>query len=254
MSIQQLFFAGGKLNEATGGTITYDGDYQIHTFTTAGTFTVTRADVPSTPVSVLLVGGGQAGQDGSSNGFSTVGGFGAQGGNGGEIVQTTLQLSTFTLNVGYGMTIAAGQPTSGASGLSTSFLSYTARGGQYATIGANAGAGAPRGGSGGSGTSGTNSSISGSAYVYGSGGGGSATGATWPDTTSYSGGTAGTGAGNGGNSGQPGGNGVNGTNYGAGGGGGAGANGTGNGTNFAGGIGGDGAPGVLIIRFQYKNL
>ena len=41
---------------ATGGTITYDGNYTVHTFTTSGTFTVTSGGL----VDILLVGGGGA--------------------------------------------------------------------------------------------------------------------------------------------------------------------------------------------------
>ncbi len=68
MSIQQLVMAvGGRINDATGGTITYNGDYQIHTFTSSGTFTVTRAGLSSTVVDVLVA----AGMDGLNPWLST---------------------------------------------------------------------------------------------------------------------------------------------------------------------------------------
>ena len=49
--------AGGAFVAATGGTVTTDGDYKIHTFTTSGTFTVTSGG----DVSALVVGGGGGG-------------------------------------------------------------------------------------------------------------------------------------------------------------------------------------------------
>ena len=48
--------ASGDYVVATGGTITYDGNFKIHTFTTDGAFEVTKGG----DVSVLIVGGGQA--------------------------------------------------------------------------------------------------------------------------------------------------------------------------------------------------
>ena len=52
--------------QATGGTITYDGRYKIHTFTSNGTFTITQAS--TRPIHYLNVGGGGGGAlgDGSS--------------------------------------------------------------------------------------------------------------------------------------------------------------------------------------------
>jgi len=55
--------------KATGGTITYDGDYTIHTFTSNGTFTVTSAG----DVEYLVVAGGGGG------GYNVGGGGGAGG-------------------------------------------------------------------------------------------------------------------------------------------------------------------------------
>src|SRR5210317_1256324 len=66
--------AGEKFVQATGGTITQDGDYQVHTFTSPGTFDVTQlADEPANnEVSYLVVAGG----GGSGNfGGGGAGGF-----------------------------------------------------------------------------------------------------------------------------------------------------------------------------------
>jgi hypothetical protein len=61
---------------ATGGTITCDGDYKIHTFTGPGTFTVTNAGTPagSNSVEYLVVAGGGAG--GGCSGGGAGGGAG----------------------------------------------------------------------------------------------------------------------------------------------------------------------------------
>src|SRR3990167_5617139 len=62
--------AGGSFIVATGGTITTDGDYKVHTFTTSGTFEVTAN---SGNVWYVVVAGGGGGGVG-------VGGGGGAGG------------------------------------------------------------------------------------------------------------------------------------------------------------------------------
>ena len=52
-------FTGVVFGVATGGTITTDGDYKVHKFTSSGTFEVTT--VPSAGVEYLVVGGGGGG-------------------------------------------------------------------------------------------------------------------------------------------------------------------------------------------------
>ena len=65
-------FVGVVYPVATGGTITTDGDYKVHTFNSSGTFTVTTAG--TTGVEYLVVGGG-----GGEKGSGQKGG-GAKGG------------------------------------------------------------------------------------------------------------------------------------------------------------------------------
>jgi hypothetical protein len=255
MSIQQLFFAGGKLNNATGGTITYDGDYQIHTFSSDGTFTVTAAPVSSTPVQLLIVAGGGCGRNGDDN-SNSVAGNGGDGGTGGEVlVNSSLTLASFTLNNGYAITVGAGNSSSGQSGDNSSLVygsgtTLTAYGGYL------------YGGSGGTqsniagtnGSSGTTSSISGTAAIYGSSGGGGGSGNNGGGIGS--GGIGGLNAGNGGQGGDydtNGGDGDAATGYGSGGGGGGGAGYSGSGYN-TGGAGNAGYGGVVVIRFKYRNL
>ena len=60
---------------ATGGTITTDGNYTVHTFTSSGTFTVTSG---SGNVEYLVVGGGGGGGTGSAGGGGGAGEVRAQ--------------------------------------------------------------------------------------------------------------------------------------------------------------------------------
>jgi hypothetical protein len=66
---------------ATGGTITCDGDYKIHTFTGPGTFTVTNiaTDPANNVVDYLVVAGGGGGGSNTSGSAITGGGGGAGG-------------------------------------------------------------------------------------------------------------------------------------------------------------------------------
>ncbi len=101
---------------ATGGTITYDGDYIIHTFTESGTFTINFA----TNVEVMVVaGGGGGGSDNYESGRGA-GGGGAGGyiynasssasGNGGEGTANSITGSLVTYAGGGG---GVGQGTQG---------------------------------------------------------------------------------------------------------------------------------------------
>ena len=60
---------------ATGGTITTDGDFKVHTFTGNGTFAVTCAGNPAgaTTADWLIVAGGGSGAAGSPSGFTNGG-------------------------------------------------------------------------------------------------------------------------------------------------------------------------------------
>jgi hypothetical protein len=61
---------------ATGGTITCDGDFKVHTFTGPGTFTVTNVGPGSSTVDYLVVAGGGGGGAGISAGPGGGGGAG----------------------------------------------------------------------------------------------------------------------------------------------------------------------------------
>ena len=72
-SVKAFGFTGGPakgLINATGGTITCDGDYRIHTFTGPGTFCVACicacVPAPTRKVDYLILGGGGAGGRGAA--------------------------------------------------------------------------------------------------------------------------------------------------------------------------------------------
>ena len=277
---------------ATGGIITYDGNYKIHTFTTSGTFQVTSG---SGNVWDLIVAGGGGGGlgGGGAGGLIDLGGY-----------SVGVTVGSYSVTVGAGgagvISNSGGSvTTSQTQGGNSSFNGYTAIGGGsggFAPLANNNSAGGSGGSGGGGGTDvggGNQGAAGGStsgqghnggtgAYsansAYGKGGGGGA-GAVGTSVTSHNGGAGGVGqtstisggatyyAGGGGGGSE------NGSGYtgGAGGlgGGGAGASyGTNTGTsgtaNTGGGgggtysynsaTGGAGGSGVVIIRYQYTSI
>jgi hypothetical protein len=140
---------------ATGGTITTDGDYKVHSFTTSSQFVVTTVgDVGTVDYLVIAGGGGGSGSNGNLN----HGG----GGAGGYRTATGFSVSATS----YSITVGGGgsQATNGANSVFSSITS-TAGGGATQGNGANG----KSGGSGGGGTYHTTGS-------YGSGGSGNAGG------------------------------------------------------------------------------
>lgn len=265
---------------ATGGTITTDGNYKVHTFTSSGDFEITAG---SGDVEYLIVAGGGGG--GSRSG---AGG----GGAGGLLTGTSLALATgiYPVVVGAG---GAGRPESsagpGSDGSASSFNSISASGGGGGGEGALAsgtdsngraggsgggggrfdGAGQRQGGAGtvGQGNDGGDGQASGTVR---SGGGGGAGGA---GANAASGATGGAGTASsitgaaltyavGGQGGKtsttnPGGRGgggaaVSGTNGTAGGANTGGGGGGGGLDGVTGGAGGNGGSGVVILRYQFQ--
>lgn len=218
------------LENPTGGTITTDGQYTIHTFTTNSSFVVPQ----NVEVEYFLVGGGGGG-----------GCYWGGGGGAGGLIYGTTTLSAGT----YPVVIGAGGPggttagtNNGTAGGTTTWNSLSAYGGgygAYAEVGGNGSSGGGGGTTGavglaggtgisGQGFGGGTAGTSGIGYPCGGGGGFSAAGA---NATSAQGG-------NGGDgiqisiSGTP-------TSYGGGGGGGVRT-----GTGGTGGVGGGGAGGL----------
>lgn len=244
--------------DASGGTVTTSGNYRIHTFTSNGTFTVTRAPTTS-DIEVLVVGGGGGGAGGGLN----VGGGG--GGAGGYIFTRPTVSSTGTVNVTVGTGGLGGAYNArGSSGTDSSISgvlgTFTAfgggRGGTAPSSAASGGSGGGHSGAGGTPGSGT----------AGQGNNGAAGTGTYGSTASTGGGGGGanaTAVGSAGGAGKS--NTISGTTqtYAVGGNGGATSGGSaaarvgntgnggfgGNGTNA---VGGAGAAGVVIIKYKFQ--
>jgi hypothetical protein len=228
-------FAGTKTVEqtyiqATGGTVTTDGDYKIHTFTSSDTFTVTQTSGVSAnnAVEYLVVAGGGGGAGGWEAGGGGAGGYRSsvvgESSGGGASAESKLSLTAQAYTVTVGAAGAGGASgVAGSDGGDSTFSTITSVGGGGSAA-YNTGLNGRSGGSGG-----------GVASDYRTAGAGTAgqgyAGGNHPDTTYYAAGTGGGGAGQigQGNSGQTGGDGgdgvassINGTStYRAGGGGGA---------------------------------
>ncbi len=263
--------------QATGGTITYDGNYKIHTFTSGGTFTVTKAGL----IEFLLVAGGAAG----GHGGETESGGG--GGAGGLIYLIGYNVTSTS----YSIVIGAGSIDSGidylnpSKGGNSSFDSNVAIGGGAGISGYSPNYNNQVGGSGGGGNAyfqtiggaGTylqgnagGNGVNGGLYPGGGGGGAGAVGQT-PINNAQNGGNGGDGlqfsingtptyyaGGGGGGNLRTGIGGIGGL-----GGGGNGANsataqsgtpntGGGGGSTSANGIAGSGGSGIFICRYKYK--
>lgn len=249
---------------ATGGTVTTDGNYKVHTFTTSGTFTVTSG---SGSVDSLVIAGGGAGG-------ASYGGGGGAGGYKYASPGAVYSAGAYTVTIGAGAT--CGTPNGGNSVFDTITSTGGGIGASNGAIGGNGGSGGggdganaggtaspagqgfnggdgfaggqlPAGGGGGAcglgqnatittignGGVGCSNSISGSAVFYASGGGGGA-------GIGFAAGTASAGGGgNGANQGLTGATATANTGGGGGGGGGSGAC-------------GPGGSGVVILRYRFQ--
>lgn len=265
MSIQQLFFGGETspyLMTATGGTITYDGKFAVHTFSASGTFTVTYKSTSGLTYQTLLVGFGADGSYGDFTDFTnTAGGNGGPGGSGGN-VKSYASLPVDTGSSSAAVTIGPNY-SSGASILNwnATYLYTSNDAGNSYAVGGAGGVGehlspSTAATAGANNVAGFSSSITGSAVIYASSGAGGGGGGYSNRTgTGAAGGTGTNGAGNGGAGGStatPDGfsAGTPTSGYGVGGSGGGGAYSDESGS-YSGGPGTNGRAGVTIIRYQY---
>lgn len=160
----------GQYIEATGGTITRDGDYLVHEITATDIFEVTQVGPVFNTVEYRFFGGGGGG--------ALDGGYGGGGGAGGE------RTGTVAISVGsYPVVIGAGGPNTGPSrsGNDSTFNGITALGGGGGGMSSNgenggSGGGASRlGNTGGIGSQGNNGGDAADApNPVGAGGGGGA--------------------------------------------------------------------------------
>lgn len=171
------------MTKATGGTVTYQGQYVIHTFTSNGSFIVTQAGA----IDILVIAGGGGGAPNSRGGGG--------GGAGGLIYQTGRSVSVQT----YSVVVGSGGGSGGGGGNST-FDTITCYGGGAGPSG-NGGCGA--GGNTTSSPPNYGTGVSGQGYrggsgfyqeaVYWSGGGGGGTGEVGQDGAYRAGGRGGNG-------------------------------------------------------------
>jgi hypothetical protein len=212
--------AAGAFIQATGGTITFEENYKIHTFTTSGNFTIQSLGTDPTygdKVEYMIVGGG-GGSNGGGGSPARYSGGGAGG---------VLRAGTFTASVDtYPAVVGAGgngttpptQNLTGGTGGASSIFGTTATGGNGAAsfnggsnadfTGAGASGGAPNSGAGAGagananqrdGGTGASSSITGTSTFYGGGGaafnGGYGTGGAGGGGGAFAAGTNGLGGG-----------------------------------------------------------
>src|SRR3990167_1031387 len=88
--------AAGGFITATGGTITTDGDYKVHTFTASGTFEVTSG---SGNVWYLVIAGGGGGGRGATNQYPGAGG-GAGGFRTNAVYDYAVSVNAYTVTIG----------------------------------------------------------------------------------------------------------------------------------------------------------
>jgi len=275
-----LNFAGGGIMSATGGTITTDGDYKVHSFTADGTFTPSADGY----VEYLVIAGGGAG--GSGREYNIIGGGGGAGGYLTGMYQVT-QDTDYAIVVGAGGAgVATSTQNNGSD--STGFGLTAVGGGAGGTYNSKGNDGGSGGGTGlrssgqdltggaatsGQGNAGGSGTLFGGTGTANSGGGGGGAGAAGSNGSGGTGGNGGAGlansitgssvtrAGGGGGGGR--------SSAGSAGSGGAGAGSTGGGANASantgsggGGsthshpgsesAGGDGGSGIVIVRYKFQ--
>jgi len=177
-----LSFAGGGVMSATGGTITTDGDYKVHSFTSDGTFTPTSISNGG-EVEYLVIGGG-------GSGGSEISGGGGAGGYRTGYLAVTKQAYSITVGDGGVAPSSSAGTDAGNNGEDSVFASITSVGGgggggpsgSYGAgrVGGSGGGGKiPSGGTGAAGTSGQGNAggSAGGGYPSGGGGGGGSGGA-----------------------------------------------------------------------------
>ena len=116
---------------ATGGTVTTDGDYKVHTFNNSSNFVVSNAGVsPDNVVQYLVVAGGGGGGAGRANdgNHCSGGGGGAGGMRYNNTTDFTVTPQTYAITVGGGGSGGNGYAR-GSSGSTSTFANITSAGG-----------------------------------------------------------------------------------------------------------------------------
>jgi hypothetical protein len=142
---------------ATGGTVTTDGNFKVHTFNSGGTFTVTEVGSIGTTVEYLCIAGGGGGGKGNTANSYGCGGAGAGGYLTADDFSVTAQ--AYTVTIGAGGSGASSDSSNGSKGSDSVFATVTTEGGGS---GAGGGTGTGTGGDGGSGGGGGKGTTAGS--------------------------------------------------------------------------------------------
>ena len=166
-SIQDNDFSnvGSNFISATGGTITTDGNFKIHTFTGPGTFAISATGTPSTnSMDYVVVGGGGSGGTSASPraGGGAAGGYRESPGTAtcytasplgaSPAVALTSSIASFPITVGGGGAGVTGPNNRGNQGNTSTFSTISSAGGGYGGSGSRPfGCGALDAGPGGSG-------------------------------------------------------------------------------------------------------
>ena len=149
--------------DATGGTITYSGNYRIHTFNSSDNFIVTTPG----DVSCLIVGGG------GGSGAAASSESGGAGGGGGQVKTSTITVTATT----YGVVVGIGGAINGGSEGKTGYTSSI--GALISSVGGNCAYSSGNGGNSGSGfTGGVGWHVAGDNQAGGGGAGDSQNGGT----------------------------------------------------------------------------
>ena len=199
---------------ASGGTITTDGDYKVHTFNSSSQFVVTDSGI----VDYLVIAGGGGGAatvygpgGGGAGGYRNSYNSEISGGGGSSETELTLDADTYTVTIGAGGAVVQSVTNIGNVGSDSVFGSVTSVGGGYgAGVNIEGGIGGSGGGGdgeysklGGTGTSnqgfgggdgGARGSAASENYQGGGGGGAGSVGADGLADGSNSGGGGGAGA------------------------------------------------------------
>ena len=116
---------------AAGGTVTTDGDYKVHTFTTSGTFAVSNVGSSGTDVEAeyLVIAGGGGGDHGGGGAGGYLLSYNCEnsGANSSPLSKLTLSAQNYTVTIGAGG--AKGEDNPGSNGSDTTFAGMTAVGG-----------------------------------------------------------------------------------------------------------------------------
>ena len=174
---------------ATGGTVTTDGDYKVHSFNSSGTFQITILGSDAVVEYLVIAGGGGGGSNigggGGAGGYRTATGF-------------SVSATTYSITIGAGGAGISPNTSQGNQGSNSIFSSITSTGGggggcdsgpyNDGTNGGSGGGGGGQGGTGGSASpagQGYDGGDGANASTYASAGGGGA-GGPGPDASGSS--------------------------------------------------------------------